>query len=173
MTTTEQQIQALHLFDTLVEFPAAEREFRFLALAQSDAAPAQAVQLVLDADAVGSGLLDYGVQGVARTVLSELYADESLGGLHAGIVIGSFALLRPLGQGGMGEVWLAERRAAQADGDFVQQVALKLHGALAGQQFASKRCACRIRARTRTSERRAGACHQDVFASVPACARPI
>ncbi len=36
--------------------------------------------------------------------------------------IGVFALLRPLGRDGMGEVWLAERR----DGAFVHQVALKL-----------------------------------------------
>ena len=174
MSANEHKIRALELFDTLVELSRPEREPQLLALAQSDPELALEVQRLLAADAAESGLLDHGVQDVAKTVLSELYVDASAtGALHAGTVIGSFTLLRPLGQGGMGEVWLAKRRLAQAEGDFVQQVALKLHGALAGQQFASKRCACRIRARTRTSERRAGACHQDVFASVPACARPI
>jgi len=126
MSANEHKIRALELFDTLVELGGPEREPRLLALAQSDPELAQEVQRLLDADAAESGLLDRGVQGVAETVLSELYVNASASGLHAGTVIGSFTLLRPLGQGGMGEVWLAERRVAQADGDFVQQVALKL-----------------------------------------------
>ena len=41
---------------------------------------------------------------------------------QAGQLIGPYRLLRELGQGGMGTVWLAER----ADGTFERQVALKL-----------------------------------------------
>lgn len=49
-------------------------------------------------------------------------ANEVLLSQRAGSQIGAFTLVRPLGSGGMGEVWLAERQ----DGDFVQQVAIKL-----------------------------------------------
>jgi len=127
MSANEHKIRALELFDTLVELSRPEREPQLLALAQSDPELALEVQRLLAADAAESGLLDHGVQDVAKTVLSELYVDASAtGALHAGTVIGSFTLLRPLGQGGMGEVWLAKRRLAQAEGDFVQQVALKL-----------------------------------------------
>ena len=41
---------------------------------------------------------------------------------HAGERLGSYELLRPLGMGGMAEVWLARR----ADGAFERQVALKI-----------------------------------------------
>ena len=127
MIVIECRFQALNLFDTLVELSGPERESRLLALAQNDPALAQEVQRLLAADAAEAGLLDHGVQTAAHSVLSALLVDQaSSSGLHAGVVIGGFTLLRPLGEGGMGEVWLAERRLAQAEGDFVQRVALKL-----------------------------------------------
>src|SRR5437870_5565377 len=43
-------------------------------------------------------------------------------GLRAGELVGPYRLIRPLGQGGMAEVWLAQR----ADGAFKREVALKL-----------------------------------------------
>jgi tetratricopeptide (TPR) repeat protein len=46
--------------------------------------------------------------------------DESVA--HAGDRVGPYALLREIGRGGMGSVWLA----ARADGSFKRQVALKL-----------------------------------------------
>lgn len=127
MSTPERKLQALHLFDNVVELLPAEREQQLLALRESDPDLFQDVQRLLSADAAESGLLDHGVHAVARTVLDALNVEPSLaGGLQAGASVGGFTLIRPLGQGGMGEVWLAERRQTQTAGDFVQQVALKL-----------------------------------------------
>ncbi|MDQ2962392.1 MAG: serine/threonine protein kinase [Pseudomonadota bacterium] len=64
-------------------------------------------------------------------------------GIHAsqvGKAFGPYSILRELGHGGMGAVWLAER----ADGLFARQVALKLvHASLAGtawtERFARER----------------------------------
>ena len=47
----------------------------------------------------------------------------------AGLEVGAYRLVEPIGQGGMGTVWLAERR----DGQFDQRVAFKmLNAALLG-----------------------------------------
>jgi eukaryotic-like serine/threonine-protein kinase len=73
------------------------------------------------------------VGGMARAVAAP---DASLEGRH----FGAYRVLRLLGQGGMGSVWLAER----ADGLFERQVALKLlHASFAGgalrERFARER----------------------------------
>ncbi len=49
---------------------------------------------------------------------AENQAEQSL----AGTRLGPFRLVRPIGRGGMGAVWLADR----ADGEYAQQVAIKL-----------------------------------------------
>jgi serine/threonine protein kinase len=56
-------------------------------------------------------------------------AAENVPGM-AGQTIGPYTLISPIGEGGMGTVWLAER----SDGRFERQVAVKfLHGALVGR----------------------------------------
>jgi serine/threonine protein kinase/Flp pilus assembly protein TadD len=48
--------------------------------------------------------------------------DRAEAALHAGVRVGPYELIRPLGAGGMAQVWLARR----ADGAFKREVALKL-----------------------------------------------
>ena len=78
--------------------------------------------------------------GFLQPAGSPLHAEPPLAPLAAGDLLGAWRLLRPLGAGGMGEVWLAER----ADGEFALQVAVKLlRGALVSEtqreRFAQER----------------------------------
>ncbi len=112
------QQKAIELFDEVVELSAPEREARLSALRDEDDPLAAALTELLRADAEASGLLDRGVQ----QIVSKVVEVNDMPALAAQAQIGAFTLLRVIGRGGMGEVWLAERR----DGEFVQQVALKL-----------------------------------------------
>jgi len=107
---------ALNLFDDLVDLPAGERAIRLAALQASEPALAAAVIELLRADAEVSGLLDRGVEAIVAHVVDAGTAPAEPA------QIGDFELLRSIGRGGMGEVWLAQR----GDGAYVQQVALKL-----------------------------------------------
>src|SRR5690348_5125029 len=58
------------------------------------------------------------------------FLDGDHGGLRGGapptpLIVGAYRLVSPIGEGGMGTVWLAER----SDGEIQQRVAVKLLGA--------------------------------------------
>ena len=56
-------------------------------------------------------------------------------GLRAGSTVGPYRLIRELGRGGMGFVWLAER----IDGTLKRQIALKLPKQQLGERFVRER----------------------------------
>jgi serine/threonine-protein kinase len=84
-----------------------------LALLQADAAATRATAMLARAPDI--------VYGLAQE-LTGRHAATGNGGVSAGLLLGPFRLIREIGRGGMGAVWLAER----ADGEFRQQVAIKL-----------------------------------------------
>ena len=114
---------ALALFDAVVELEGIAREAR---LADADPLAAELVRRWLAADGVDDPRL--------RAGHYEALALE-LGAIAAGAIVGPYRLVREIGRGGMGVVWLAER----ADGGFDQRVALKLMRATLDAESAERR----------------------------------
>ncbi len=110
--------RALSEFDDLIELADTARAARLAQLQLSDPELAADLIKLLRADADPSGVLDRGVEAIAEGVVGVDAVPTAVAETH----VGAFTLVRPIGRGGMGEVWLAERR----EGAFVQQVALKL-----------------------------------------------
>lgn len=107
--------RALELFDELVEMPPAERQATLALVRAGDPELAERVSALLSADATGSPLLG------AREVPRSGTVPRGEQGMP-GTLLGPWRLLRRIGQGGMGEVWEAER----TEGDFAQRVAVKI-----------------------------------------------
>jgi len=108
------------LFARAVELPDGEREALLAAACGDDEALRDEVRSLLHADATGHSFLD----GRAIDALGgapALAADEGADAVE-GRVIGPYRLVRRIGVGGMGAVYLAER----ADGQFEQRIALKI-----------------------------------------------
>jgi non-specific serine/threonine protein kinase/serine/threonine-protein kinase len=110
---------ARELFDLLVELDERERNVRLAALA--DAALATRVRRLLAADRLPDATLGDPLAAAAAW-LAEEERESGLPSDRHGERIGPWRILSPLGRGGMGEVFLAER----ADGAFERRVALKL-----------------------------------------------
>ncbi|HYE96265.1 MAG TPA: serine/threonine-protein kinase [Rubricoccaceae bacterium] len=106
------------LFEEAVSRPVAERA-AFLDAA--DGALRADVEALLAADTEAGSFLYDAPAAVLLDVLAES-GPEEVPSITEGEVIGPYRVLRRLGEGGMGEVFLAER----ADGAFAQTVALKL-----------------------------------------------
>jgi eukaryotic-like serine/threonine-protein kinase len=116
-TATERWAEVAALFDELVELNADAQQVRLAALNDSDPALAAEVRSLLAADDDQSPLLDGEAPG-AIPGIRPLEPDTGPGDRIAG----PWRLLHPLGEGGMGVVWLAER----TDDAYEQQVAVKV-----------------------------------------------
>lgn len=105
------------LLDEVLELAGDERSAWMRRLAAERPAAAAQVQAVLDAhDAIDAS------QFLTGTRLFAGLADETLGGVMAGQTLGAYRLESLIGQGGMGNVWLARRN----DGRYTGAVAIKL-----------------------------------------------
>ncbi len=116
-TSPDRWSQISSLFDELVELDGDQRAQRLAQLATTDAGLADEVRALLMADEGVSGLLDGDAAAAVPGVLN-----READGLPADGMAGPYRLLRQLGEGGMGVVWLAER----TDGAYEQQVAVKI-----------------------------------------------
>lgn len=100
------------LFDAAQDIPPARRAAWIDAACAGDEALRQGLQRLLDAEARVDGILESG-----RLLLCEVIAEETLVPSR----FGPWHVLRSLGSGGMGDVWLVERN----DAGFVQRAAVK------------------------------------------------
>jgi eukaryotic-like serine/threonine-protein kinase len=101
------------LFDALCELEPAEQAARLRTIVRDDAALAARLRRLLAIDA------DYAEHTVRAVVAEDL--PETIRRAGEGDEIGAFRLVRQIGRGGMGVVYLAERRS-----DFAQTVAIKI-----------------------------------------------
>ncbi len=100
------------LLDEVLDLPDEARPAWLAALAARAPESARAIE---------SWLEEYAVMN-ARGFLDDRPAGPAPAVPLAGVAVGAYRLVEPIGQGGMGTVWLAERR----DGPFDQRVAVKL-----------------------------------------------
>ncbi|MFT3791838.1 MAG: serine/threonine-protein kinase [Rudaea sp.] len=118
------------LFDLVCDLPATQRIDALRAGGADDAMVREVLGLI-EADSL--------TRTRARTGIGAMIADFGATELHAGDVLGAWRLVREIGHGGMGAVYLAER----ADGHFDQQAAVKLIRGLGddgmAQRFARER----------------------------------
>jgi eukaryotic-like serine/threonine-protein kinase len=115
--------RAFLLFDSLVEVTPEERVARLADVAVEDAELAREVEGLLAAvDLAGDFLERPAVDEVPALARAALAEQREARALAPGDQLGVWRLVRPLGTGGMGEVWEVER----ADGQFEQHAALKL-----------------------------------------------
>jgi serine/threonine-protein kinase len=108
------------IFDVVVDAPAGERAEVLSRLCADDVELRREVEALLAADADAT-TFEHGVDS-ARGAAAADWIESASEAQSADERIGPWRLLRELGRGGMGVVWLAER----ADGQFEQRAALKL-----------------------------------------------
>jgi serine/threonine protein kinase len=132
LTLDAQQLRRLSaLLDEALDLDEAQRQAWLDALGGDDAELAPTLRQMLAGQAAGetNDLLE------RRPDFTAPRQDAAVSDRHSGDVVGPYRLLRELGRGGMGEVWLAER----IDGTLKRQVALKLpHSALPRRALAER-----------------------------------
>ncbi len=121
----ERFARARALFDELAALPGAERDGALAA--RGDVDPAVRAQVAAWLAADDGNDEDATAPGPIAALRGQWQAERAaqVQAVWVGRRVGQFELVRAIGQGGMGTVWLGERR----DGAFVQRVAVKLLGA--------------------------------------------
>ncbi len=120
--TAAEYARLLALLDVVLDLPAQARAGWVNELPEADAALAPTLRRMLAATATQATDEIVELQGRIAMAVLEATAQPETPGLKTGELIGPYELVREIGRGGMGLVWLARR----ADGAFKRSVALKL-----------------------------------------------
>jgi eukaryotic-like serine/threonine-protein kinase len=112
----KENISLRELFDEIVDLPLAERQAKAATLTSDTALQRDALELALASDVSTSRATN--ISAPMLSIVEGLAGPE----LSVGDTLGAWQLTRELGHGGMGAVYLAERR----DGQFEQRAAIKL-----------------------------------------------
>lgn len=112
----KENITLRELFDEIVDLPLAERQAKAATLTSDPALQRDALELALASDVSTSRATK--ISAPMLSIVEGLAGPE----LSVGDTLGAWQLTRELGHGGMGAVYLAERR----DGQFEQRAAIKL-----------------------------------------------
>jgi eukaryotic-like serine/threonine-protein kinase len=127
---TSQWVRAAEAFAEIVELAPEQRHARLDVLCGEDAELRAAVQRLLDQEARSDSGTDL-ASGVSAGMQQALSDWSQSGQLIPGAQLGAYRVLRVLGEGGMGQVYLAERDIDSG----VQRVALKIPQHRPGPQF--------------------------------------
>lgn len=114
--------QVEEIFNVVVDLPPVERESYLKKSCGEDAALRKDVEKLLKADEQAENFIESPVPMSHITRFFETTVMEAQSEIMSGRIIGQYKLLREIGRGGMGAVFLAER----ADKEFYQRVAIKL-----------------------------------------------
>ena len=117
----ERWLRIERILDELIELEPSEQEARLRALSAEDAPLRTEVVRLLEAQREHGAALDTPLGAWASDALREASASQQ-SGERADQRLGAWRLLRRIGEGGMGAVYLAER----ADANYEQRVAVKL-----------------------------------------------
>ena len=124
----------LALLDEMLDLPPAARESWLDRLPAADANLAPALRRLMAAAASSPSSEEESLQSRIAAAVLEAAAQPEPSGLQPGELVGPYELMREIGRGGMGFVWLARR----ADGAFTRTVALKLPYAAWSSRLAAR-----------------------------------
>jgi len=110
------------LLDELLDLDPEDRPAALRAACQDEPELVARIERLLLADERHEGILEQPPEEVFRQLLDDAAAAGPCEGQVEGCVIGPYRIVREIGRGGMGVIYLAQR----ADGQFEQRVALKL-----------------------------------------------